>query len=288
LRTATSLARLAERRGKWTRGLQCAGTNLRMVQRRPRHPGLRMHENFSNESSSEIAGGVRFCIIRLLGWLTSADPARYTSLTQHVGCSSDGPRKRYAESSRRRAQLGVRWLDLEWDKERSPMGEGPRRPRLEINRHQREVLGHRDVLTQRRLLRSQARNLAVIRQRNGNDCGPAALATVAAQHGLPLDYDSFCDQAALGSRGTDLLALSRLAEGLGFRTRGIKGSYDAMSTCTFPAIAHFRRSLAGGHFVVVHEWTAAGVVLADPGRGLRKISRRAFCRRWTGYLLLVQ
>ena len=144
------------------------------------------------------------------------------------------------------------------------------------------------MLTQRRLLRSQSSNFAVVRQASGNDCGAAAVATIAAQHGRSVDYDAFSDQAALGSRGTDLLALSQLAESLGFGTRGIKGSYDAMSTCPFPAIAHFRRSLAGGHFVVVHEWTSAGVVLADPGRGLRKLSRRAFCRRWTGYLLLVE
>jgi ATP-binding cassette subfamily B protein len=138
------------------------------------------------------------------------------------------------------------------------------------------------------LLPSPSGNLAVIRQRSDNDCGLAALATVAAHHWRPFDYDGVCKQAVLGSRGTDLLALSQLAEGLGFRTQGVKGSYDAMSTCTFPAIAHFRRPLRGGHFVVVHEWTSAGVVLADPGRGLRKLSRRAFCRRWTGYLLLVE
>jgi ATP-binding cassette subfamily B protein len=55
-----------------------------------------------------------------------------------------------------------------------------------------------------------------------------------------------------------------------------------------PAIAHLRRRLGGGHFVVVHRWTSAYVVIADPAVGLRKLSRRAFRRRSTGYLLIFQ
>jgi len=144
------------------------------------------------------------------------------------------------------------------------------------------------VLSRRSVHPAQSRNLAVVRQESGNDCGLAALATIAVQHKRPFDYVALRQQATLGSRGTDLLALSQLAERLGFQARGVKGSYEAMSSCTFPAIAHLRRSLVGGHFVVVHEWTSGGVVIADPGRGLRKFSRRAFCRRWTGYLLLVE
>lgn len=144
------------------------------------------------------------------------------------------------------------------------------------------------MLMSRRLRRYAPGEFALVRQRRGNDCGPAALATVAAHHGRAFDYDGVCSQAALGGCGMDLLTLSRLAAGLGFRTEGLKGSYDAIAACRLPAIAHFHRPLGGGHFVVVHEWTTAGVILADPGRGLRKLSRRAFSRRWTGYLLLVQ
>ncbi len=34
--------------------------------------------------------------------------------------------------------------------------------------------------------------------------------------------------------------------------------------CTLPAIAHVRRRVGGGHFVVIHRWTSTHVVLADP------------------------
>ena len=141
----------------------------------------------------------------------------------------------------------------------------------------------------RRSRGTSSRELPLVRQSRGNDCGPAALATVAARHGRSFDYGKLCDDhVPVDRRGTDLLALSRLAERLGFETRGIRASYDEISMCTLPAIAHVRRRVGGGHFVVVDRWTPAQVLLADPGRGQRTLSRRAFSRRWTGYLLIIQ
>lgn len=135
---------------------------------------------------------------------------------------------------------------------------------------------------------ASSRELPLVRQNSGNDCGPAALATIAAYHGRRFDYDDFSHGVALDRHGTDLLALSRIAERLGFQAQGIKASYDAIPSCTLPAIAHIRRRLGGGHFVVVQQWNSAHVVLADPAAGLRKLSRRAFSQRSTGYLLIIQ
>jgi ATP-binding cassette subfamily B protein len=158
------------------------------------------------------------------------------------------------------------------------MGEEPRRRRPEIHRHQRQVL--------ERL--SASSFFPVVRQHRGNDCGPAALATVAAYHGCAVDWNELCAEAALDRHGTNLLELSQIAQRLGLRTHGIKASYDAIELCTLPAIAHFRRRLGGGHFVVVHCWTSEYLVIADPAAGLRKLSRRAFCRRSTGYFLIFE
>jgi ABC-type bacteriocin/lantibiotic exporter with double-glycine peptidase domain len=55
-----------------------------------------------------------------------------------------------------------------------------------------------------------------------------------------------------------------------------------------PAIAHIRRRFGGGHFVVIYQWTPSYVVIGDPAVGLKTIAQRAFCRRSTGYLLLIQ
>lgn len=132
-----------------------------------------------------------------------------------------------------------------------------------------------------------SQDLPLVRQCWGNDCGPAALATIAAYHGCPFDYADLAGEIILDRRGTDLLSLSRVAKRIGFRVQGIKASYDDIPQCRLPAIAHLRHWVGGGHFVVIYRWALTHVVLGDPAMGLRRISRRAFCRRSTGYLLIV-
>ena len=169
------------------------------------------------------------------------------------------------------------------------MVQEPHRDRPEQDRNQRQVLDDALLNLRRRFPRTASPRPAVVRQRGGNDCGLAALATVAAYHGSPLIYERLMDEAAAEPDGTDLLTLSRLAEALGFQTQGVKAaSYEAMATCSLPAIAHFRRRLRGGHFVVVQRWTPEHVLIADPATGRQKLSRGTFCRRATGYLLLAK
>jgi ATP-binding cassette subfamily B protein len=87
--------------------------------------------------------------------------------------------------------------------------------------------------------------------------------------------------------GTNLLALLQAAEKLGFSAKGVKGSYEALSQVPLPAIAHVKTEGGLGHFVVLHRFQKDAMVVADPASGVQKLSRDEFCKRWTGYLLLV-
>src|SRR5262249_15133176 len=78
------------------------------------------------------------------------------------------------------------------------------------------------------------------------------------------------------------------AEKLGLTARAVKGPYEALPQVPVPAIVHTRTDAGLGHFVVLHKATAKGVVIADPSRGVEKLTREEFSRRWTGYLLLVE
>ena len=128
----------------------------------------------------------------------------------------------------------------------------------------------------------------LVPQRRHNDCGLAALATVARYHDRRFDREALSAEFRLDRDGTDLFTLSQIATSLGFEPRGVRASYDAIPRCTLPAIAHLRARFGAGHFVVLQRWTSGHVVLADPAVGLRKLSRRAFCRRSTGYLLVLE
>jgi ATP-binding cassette subfamily B protein len=128
---------------------------------------------------------------------------------------------------------------------------------------------------------------ACIRQNDQSDCGAAALATVALHHRRPVGLEQLRDLTGTDRQGTNLLGLLQAAERLGFAAKGVKGEYEALPLAPLPAIAHLRTDEGLGHFVVLHRARKDAVVIADPGRGVQRLPRQEFCRRWTGHLLLL-
>jgi ATP-binding cassette subfamily B protein len=127
---------------------------------------------------------------------------------------------------------------------------------------------------------------ACVRQNDQRDCGAAALATIALHHRRPIALQRLRDVTGTDRVGTNLLGLLHAAEKLGFSARGVKGPYEALPQVPLPAIAHVRTEDGLKHFVVLHKVTSKRIVVADPARGVQTLSREAFCRLWTGYLLL--
>jgi ATP-binding cassette subfamily B protein len=128
---------------------------------------------------------------------------------------------------------------------------------------------------------------ACVRQHDTADCGAAALATVALHYRRPVGLEQMRDVTGTDRAGANMLGLLRAAERLGFSVRGVKGPYEALPRVPLPALAHVKTKEGLGHFVVLHRVKGAGVVVADPARGVEKLSRDDFCRRWTGYLLVM-
>lgn len=128
---------------------------------------------------------------------------------------------------------------------------------------------------------------ACVRQTGQSDCGAAALATVALHYRRPIALQRLRDLAGTDRIGTNLSGLLQAAETLGFSAKGVKGQYEALPQVPLPAIAHVKTEEGLGHFVVLYRTKKNAVVVADPARGIQKLSRDEFCRRWTGYLLLV-
>jgi ATP-binding cassette subfamily B protein len=131
------------------------------------------------------------------------------------------------------------------------------------------------------------RRYACVRQTDQSDCGAAALATLALHYRRPIGLQQMRELAGTDRVGTNLLGLVQAAERLGFAARGVKGPYEALPKVPLPAIAHVRTPEGLGHFVVLHRATNDAIIVADPARGVEKLAREEFCRRWTGYLLLV-
>jgi ATP-binding cassette subfamily B protein len=124
-----------------------------------------------------------------------------------------------------------------------------------------------------------------VRQNDQSDCGAAALATVALHYKLPISVQRLRDLCGTDRVGTNLLGLVEAARKLGFTARPCKGPYEKLGEIPLPAIAHAVTPEGLGHFVVLYRVGPRGVVIADPARGILKMSADEFRKFWTGYIL---
>ena len=128
----------------------------------------------------------------------------------------------------------------------------------------------------------------IVRQHDEADCGAACLATVAKHYGRTFNITRTREAVGTGARGTTLLGLSRGAETLGFNTRQGKASLellDRFNKIPLPAIVHWK----GYHWVVLYGQKKGKYVIADPGVGIRYLSRRELVEDWgNGVMLLLE
>lgn len=131
------------------------------------------------------------------------------------------------------------------------------------------------------------RRYACVKQNDQSDCGPACLAAIAMHYKCPMSLQQMRDLAGTDRIGTNLLGMVQAAERLGFLAKAVKGTFDILPKAPLPAIAHVRTKEGLGHFVVLHRVSEQSVVVADPARGVVKLSAEEFQTVWTGYLILL-
>ena len=123
-------------------------------------------------------------------------------------------------------------------------------------------------------------------QHSEEDCGAASLATIAKHYGRTFAISRMREVVGTGSRGTSLLGLSRGAEALGFNTRQVKASVqllDQLHKAPLPAIIHWK----GYHWVVLYGQKGKKYVIADPGVGIRYLTREELLEGWGNGIMLL-
>lgn len=126
----------------------------------------------------------------------------------------------------------------------------------------------------------------VIRQHDATDCGPAALATVAAYHRTRVSLASLREAALTDRHGTTVAGIVAAAACAGLSASAVRAGADALQKIQTPAIAHWREN-ERNHFVVVFKIGPTNVDIGDPARGLRRMTADEFHRFWTGVLILL-
>ncbi|MCB1676049.1 MAG: ATP-binding cassette domain-containing protein, partial [Halioglobus sp.] len=126
------------------------------------------------------------------------------------------------------------------------------------------------------------RRFPLIEQAEEMDCGAACLAMICKHYGLSITLGKLREMANVTLQGATLDSLARVGESLGFTTRGVQCTYDALMGFDLPLIAHWE----GYHYIIVYGVSKTHVWVADPGPGFRKMTREEFERGWGGTCLL--
>ncbi|MBW4646959.1 MAG: peptidase domain-containing ABC transporter [Goleter apudmare HA4340-LM2] len=126
----------------------------------------------------------------------------------------------------------------------------------------------------------------IVLQHSEEDCGAACLATVAKSYGRTLAIPRVREAVGTGQLGTTLLGLRRGAENLGFNARSVKATpelIDHLQEAPLPAIIHWK----GYHWVVLYGCKGKKYVVADPGVGVRYLTREALTESWMNGVMLL-
>lgn len=116
-------------------------------------------------------------------------------------------------------------------------------------------------------------------QLNAMDCGPTCLRMVAKFYGKSISLNTLRIETQINKDGVNLLGISEAAEKIGFRTRGVKISLkELIDNAPKPVILHWHQN----HFIVLpsQKFKANKIVIADPARGIIKISIAEFISYW--------
>ena len=124
------------------------------------------------------------------------------------------------------------------------------------------------------------RRFPFVRQIDQFDCGAACVAMLCRAFGHNVSLPFVRQSVGTGVDGTSLRGIQRGGELAGLEVRALKASKDRLDTLPLPAILHWQ----GNHWIVLFAVSEQRVRVADPGRGVRDLSRAEVDEHWSGYV----
>ncbi|PKB17077.1 ATP-binding cassette subfamily B protein [Flavobacterium sp. 5] len=123
------------------------------------------------------------------------------------------------------------------------------------------------------------KNFPFYKQPDSKDCGPTCLRIIAKYYGKIIELQQIRNLSETTREGSSLLGLSDAAEALGFRTLGIKVSFETLQNeSPLPCIVHWNNQ----HFVVVYKIKNNTIYISDPSHGLITYSKEDYIKFWIG------
>jgi ATP-binding cassette subfamily B protein len=138
-----------------------------------------------------------------------------------------------------------------------------------------------DLASEAQLGENVLKRFTLVEQAEEMDCGAACLAMVCRHHGIGMTLGKLRELCNVTAQGATLDSLARAGESLGFTTRGMQCTFEALRGFELPLVVHWE----GYHYVVVYGISKRMVWVADPAVGFRKLSVEEFERGWSGTCL---
>lgn len=122
-------------------------------------------------------------------------------------------------------------------------------------------------------------NFTYFQQKDQKDCGPTCLKIVAKHYKKTIPIQKLRDLCETTREGSSMMGLSDAAEAIGFRTIGVKMTFEVLEKETpLPCIVHWNKN----HFAVVYKVKKGKAFVSDPAIGLLKYDREEFVFHWIG------
>lgn len=120
-------------------------------------------------------------------------------------------------------------------------------------------------------------------QLDAMDCGPTCLAMIAKYYGRTYTLQNLRKRSFVTRQGVSMLGISDAAESIGFRTVGVKISFDSfVEEANMPCILHWNQN----HFVVCYDVKRKGrtddyiIKIADPSGEKYTMNKQEFLKCW--------
>ncbi len=115
------------------------------------------------------------------------------------------------------------------------------------------------------------------KQLDSMDCGPTCLRMIAKYYGKSYSLQGLREKSFITRKGVSLLGISEAAENIGFKSVGVKISYEQLTEeAILPCIVHWKQR----HFIVVYKIKKGHMLVADPAHGLIKYTEEEFLKGW--------
>lgn len=131
------------------------------------------------------------------------------------------------------------------------------------------------------LKRSWSARLPMMLQTEAAECGLACLAMIAGYHGHRSDLTELRRRFGLSLKGATLKDIVGMADQLGLASRPVRLELEELRLLKTPCILHWDLN----HFVVLKSASRNGLVIHDPGVGVRRLSLSEASKHFTGVAL---